>query len=139
MSDRDPPYIIVEKGSGSGLGAFVIGALLGAGAALLLAPKSGEETQAELKAQADKWRQIAGEKVRDAQTVLEDRIDVVREGVEGRMDSVRDAMDAGRQAARDARVQLEDRIERSKAAYKAGIEAAKEAAADGQAEPAAEA
>ena len=129
MSDRDTPYIIVERGNGgSGLGAFVIGALLGAGAALLLAPRTGEETQAELKAQAQKLRQLAEEKVKEAGTVLNDRLDTVREVAHERIEHVKGAVEAGRDAARDARVELEDRLARSKAAYKAGVEAARDAA-----------
>ena len=136
--DRDQPYIVVERGRG-GLGTFLIGALIGAGAALLLAPKSGEETQEELKAQARKWRELAEERVRDAQRSLEDRLDQAREGVHDRMETVRGAVEAGRQAAVDARGDLERKLEQSKAAYRAGIDAAREAAHDaGEAESAIE-
>ncbi len=38
-------------------------------------------------------------------------------------------MESGRQAAVEARSDLEDKLERSKAAYRAGIEAARAAAA----------
>ena len=50
MRDReDVPTIVVERDSGgAGAGAFLLGALLGAGIALLFAPKSGAETQEEL-------------------------------------------------------------------------------------------
>jgi gas vesicle protein len=136
--DRDQPYIVVERGRG-GLGTFLIGALIGAGAALLLAPKSGEETQEELKAQARKWRELAEERVRDAQRSLEDRLDQAREGVHDRMETVRGAVEAGRQAAVDARGDLERKLEQSKAAYRAGIDAAREASHDaGEAESAIE-
>jgi len=124
MSDRDP-IVIVEKGQNSGLGAFVIGALLGAGAALLLAPKSGKETQDELRDQVRKWKGVAEEHVRDAQEVLEDRFDQARAGVNAKMDDVRGAVEAGRQAAVDARQDLEKKLETSKAAYRAGVDAAR--------------
>src|SRR3954466_14784984 len=47
--DEDPylverPYVIVEKRD-SGFGSFIIGLALGAGAALLFAPQTGEETR----------------------------------------------------------------------------------------------
>lgn len=42
--------------------AFLAGALLGAGVALLLAPKSGEET----RAQVSEWTRRAQEKAREA-------------------------------------------------------------------------
>ncbi len=124
MSDRDP-VVIVEKGHNSGLGAFVIGALLGAGAALLLAPKSGKETQDELKEQVRKWKSVAEDHVRDAQDVLEDRLDQARAGVSSKMDDVRGAVEAGRQAAVDARQDIEKKLEKSKAAYRAGVDAAR--------------
>lgn len=124
MGDRDP-VIIVEKGNGSGMGAFVIGALLGAGAALLLAPKSGKETQDELKEQVRKWKGVAEERVRDAQDVLEERIDDARAGVSAKIDDVRGAVEAGRQAAVDARHDLEQKLEQSKTAYRAGVDAAR--------------
>ena len=40
--DDDLPYIVVERRSG-GVGAFMLGALLGAGVALLFAPRTGRE------------------------------------------------------------------------------------------------
>jgi gas vesicle protein len=46
MRDNDEgPYIVIERESGGGIGSFVLGALVGAGLALLFAPKSGAETQ----------------------------------------------------------------------------------------------
>ncbi len=127
MSDRDP-IVIVEKGQGPGLGAFIVGALLGAGAALLLAPKSGKETQDELKEQVRKWKGVAEERMRDAQDVIEDHIDQAREGVAAKMGDVRGAVEAGRQAAVDARQDLEQKLDKSKAAYRAGVDAARVAA-----------
>lgn len=129
MSDRDP-VVIVEKGQGSGLGAFVIGALLGAGAALLLAPKSGKETQDELKEQVRKWKGVAEERMKDAQGALEGHLDQARAGVTARMDDVRGAVEAGRQAAVEARQDIEHKLEKSKAAYRAGVDAARAAARD---------
>jgi len=130
MRDRDEgAYIVIERDSGGGLGSFVLGALVGAGLALLFAPKTGEETQEDLREQARKIRAVAEERVRDAQRQLEDRLEVAREGVQARYDEVRTALDAGRSAARDARGDLEDRLERSKAAYRAGVAAARDSVA----------
>jgi len=44
---------------------------------------------------------------------------------------VKDAVEAGKASAREARDELEERIERSKAAYRAGVSAAKDAARSG--------
>lgn len=128
MRDDEIPYIVIER-EGSGLTSFVVGALVGAGLALLFAPRSGEETQAQLREKANQFRGVAEDRVRAAQRDLEARLDRAREGVEARVGQVRDAVEAGREAARDARTDLEQKLERSKAAYQAGMTAAREAAA----------
>jgi len=133
MRDQDEgPYIVIERESGGGLGSFILGALVGAGLALLFAPQSGEETQEELKERARQLRSAAEGRVRDAQRTLEDRMDVAREGVRERVETVKDAVDAGRQAARDARADLERKLEQSKAAYRAGVDAARGAVTEDQ-------
>lgn len=129
---EDVPYIVIERDKqGGGAGSFLLGALVGAGLALLFAPKSGEETQEELKLQAQKLREVAEERVRDAQRQLEERLDEARDEVSTRYDEVRDAVNQGRDAAIEARVELEDRLDRSKAAYRAGVTAARETVAAG--------
>lgn len=124
-------YIIIERERSGGVGSFLVGALVGAGLALLFAPQSGEETQEELKARARKLRDAAEEKMRVAQQSLEERLDDARHGVEARVDSVKEAVESGRHAAREARKELGDRIERSKAAYRAGADAARSTAQSG--------
>jgi len=130
MRDHDEtPYIVIEREGGGGIGSFVLGALVGAGLALLFAPKSGEETQEEIKSRALKFKGVAQERVRDAQQNLEGRLSTAREHLQTKVDSVREAVDSGRKAAIDARGELEEKLERSKAAYRAGIEAAREVGA----------
>ena len=126
MRDRDDvPYIVIDRGGG-GFGSFVLGALVGAGVALLMAPRSGEETQAEIRARADRLRETAEDRVRDAQRRIESRVEQAKDGLHSRIDDVKDAVDSGRQAAAEARVTLERRLEQSKAAYRAGIDAARD-------------
>ena len=127
-NQEDLPYILVERDSSGRFGSFCLGALIGAGLALLFAPQSGEETQEEIRARAQKLRVAAEERMREAQLTLEDRLENVREGVESRVELVRDAVESGRVAAEEARTDLEDKLERSKAAAKAGIAAARESA-----------
>ena len=104
MRDHDEaPYIVIERDSGGGVGSFVLGALVGAGIALLFAPKSGAETQEDLKEQAMKLRAAAEDRVREAQTKLEERLEGVRDGVQTRVEDVKEAVSAGREAATDAR------------------------------------
>ena len=127
-NQEDLPYILVERDSGGSFGSFCLGALVGAGLALLFAPQSGEETQDEIRTRAQKLRAAAEERMREAQLTLEDRLGNVREGVESRVELVRDAVESGRAAAEEARTDIEAKLEHSKAAAKAGIAAAKEAA-----------
>jgi gas vesicle protein len=131
MRDHDEaPYIVIERDSGGGIGSFVLGALVGAGVALLFAPKSGVETQEEIRERARKLRDVAEERVRDAQRQLEERLEEAREGVQARYEDVREAVNAGRTAASEARAELEEKLERSKTAYRAGIAAARDAASE---------
>jgi len=135
MRDRDEtPYIVVERESSGGIGSFVLGALVGAGLALLFAPQSGEETQGEIKTRALKLKDVAQDRVRQAQDNLEGRLGTAREHVQARVESVREAVDSGRKAAVDARGDLERKLEKSKAAYRAGIEAAREVGASSEVE-----
>ena len=104
-----------------------MGALVGAGLALLFAPQTGEETQEEIRERARKLRIAAEQRVKEAQLHLEDRMDAVRGGVQSQVGLVKDAVESGRQAAEAARSDLGAKLERSKAAARAGIAAAKEA------------
>ena len=66
MSEYDEtPYVIVER-RGSNLGAFLGGAVIGAIVALLYAPKTGEETQADLKDGLRRLRTDAEDKLGQA-------------------------------------------------------------------------
>jgi gas vesicle protein len=135
---EDVPYIVIDRGdSGAGVGSFVLGALVGAGLALLFAPQSGKETQEEIRAQAKKLREVAGDRLVDAQRGIEDRLESVRDEVKSRVEMVKDAVDSGRDAARSARSDLEEKLERSKAAYRAGIAAARDSV-EGESEEEAE-
>jgi gas vesicle protein len=130
MRDRDDtPYFIIERdSSGGGVGAFLFGALLGAGVALLYAPRSGEETQADLKDRAARLRDSAEERLREAQAQIEERLEQAREELMERVDAVKEAVESGKVTAQEARADLEEKIERSKAAYRAGVDAARDVA-----------
>ena len=128
---EDAPLVVIERDGGSNTGAFLLGAVVGAGLALLLAPRSGKETQEQLKARAREFRDVAQERVRVAQEGLEERLGRAGEQVREQIESVRGAVDAGRRAAVDARAELQDRIETSKAAYRAASDAARQVVRDG--------
>lgn len=134
MRDYDDyPHIVIERERG-GFGPFVWGALLGAGAALLLAPRTGADTQRELRERARALREAAEGRVSDARDTVTGAVDRARGEVSGRISNVRDvietradqarsAVEAGRRAARDARVDLERRVAEAKSAYRGGVDA----------------
>lgn len=122
------PYVIIERRE-PGIGSFLLGAALGAGLALLLAPQSGEETRREIGHRARRAQNAAQGFVEDVSGTVADKFQEVRATVEERIEATLDAVDdkkrrvssafhAGRAAARDARGELEQRIAESKAAYK---------------------
>jgi len=55
---------------GSAFTGFVMGALVGAGIALLLAPATGSDTRRRLRETAQRLKNSAGTKLGDAQTAL---------------------------------------------------------------------
>jgi gas vesicle protein len=125
MRDRDDlPYIVIERRTG-GLGAFVYGALIGAGLALLYAPRAGRETRAELRSGALRVRDRAEDVVRQVQDTVTGTIDDVREEVNDRLDAAREAFEAGRQAARETRVEMERRVRQARAGVRAGVDTAR--------------
>ena len=132
MSENErEPVVIVER-RGSGFVAFLWGAAVGAVAALLFAPRSGEETQRELREGARRFREEAEEKLTDlkgsledgyvrAREEVEDRVETARRTVEDRQRRAEEALKAGKDAARRARSDLEQRVAETKAAYKTAL------------------
>ena len=119
MSDShsDQPVVIVER-SESGLGGFLLGLAVGAGVALLFAPKTGEETRQQLKNTGRRLRTAASEKAEDLQEALgsgyehtrdriEEGLETARETISEKRDSARDALRAGKGAVKSARSELE--------------------------------
>src|SRR6185437_1913939 len=96
----DEPYVVIEKRD-AGIGSFMIGLAIGAGVALLFAPRTGEETRRDLKQRA---RRVS---------------DVARQSIHVRRHQAREAFRAGRDAAQQARQDLEDRIAESKSSPRA--------------------
>jgi len=132
MSEQDQqPYVIVERRA-SGIVAFVCGALVGAGVALLLAPKSGRETQADLREGARRLKEGTEGRLTDLRETLGERYDRTRDEVGTRVGAFRknvadrqkqagEAIKAGKDAARQARSDLEARVAESKEAYRAAL------------------
>jgi gas vesicle protein len=123
----DTPYLVIERKDG-GVGAFLLGALMGAGVALLFAPRAGTETREELRVGVNRLRERAEETVRGLQDTVTDTIGNVRTELSDRMDTAREAFEAGRQAARDTRRDMELRVSEAKARVRAGAEGRQSAA-----------
>jgi gas vesicle protein len=133
--DHDEPYIVIEKHNG-GVGDFLLGALIGAGVALLFAPRSGRETRADISRRAraaqDRVRDVAtgvSDQVVDtfetARSRIEEQIESARTAIVTKKEQVTRAMEAGREAAQQARTDLERRLAETKAAYNAGADVAR--------------
>lgn len=124
----DAPYVVIEKRD-VGIGPLLLGIVIGAGAALLFAPQSGEQTRQGIARSARRVQQNAQDFVEDVSGNVADKFREVRNSVEERIEATLDAVDdkrrrvsnayqAGRAAAREARGELEQRIADTKAAYK---------------------
>jgi gas vesicle protein len=73
---RDPEIIILEQDGQSGFKWMLVGSLLGAALALLLAPATGEETRQELLRRGRKLKLSA----EDAVDEIQERFDAFRSG-----------------------------------------------------------
>lgn len=128
MSDHeDENYIIIERRNGN-FGTFLWGLLLGAGAAILFAPKSGDETRRELRDSLDRMKEQAEERVREVQRTVTETVDDVRRQMEEGVEAARRAIDSGREAALASADEVEQRVRDSSAAFRAGYDAARSAA-----------
>ncbi|HEX6037364.1 YtxH domain-containing protein, partial [Longimicrobium sp.] len=117
---------------GGGVRTFLLGVAVGAGVALLLAPRAGRETQREL------GRALAGLRdggvggaagsltgsVGSLRGRVTGRLADVRQSVDDGLGRVRGAVEEGRMAARQARGELRRRLDEAKATYRAGQEGA---------------
>ncbi len=126
----DERVVIVERDNGgsNGLGALLLGMAIGAGAALLLAPESGEAMRARIRREAKRATTRARELVDEVSDEVSETVGRTRETVgrkvgeargvvETRARAVGDAVDAGRVAARQAKVELERAVQETKRAY----------------------
>jgi gas vesicle protein len=127
-TDGEARVVIEERGSD--VGTFLFGVALGAGVALLMAPRTGEQTRAVLRRNAESARvraQGVVEQVADrvsgsfaeAREEVERRIATARNAVAERSREVSEAVAAGRSAARSARSELKGRLSTTDADAKA--------------------
>src|SRR5258706_15304809 len=91
--DENEPYVVIERESSAGIMPFIIGAALGAGVALLLAPRSGAATRRDIKRRAKRVRRAAEDAVSDETHNVTDTFSDARRRVEEQIDSAREAID----------------------------------------------
>ena len=131
----EQPYIVIEKHNG-GAGDLLLGVLIGAGVALLFAPRSGRDTRTDISRRARRAGSAVkgvAEEVTDqvvdtfegARARVEQQIESARTAIETKKAQVSRAMEAGREAAQQARGDLERRLAETKAAYAAGADLAR--------------
>ena len=107
MRDYDfegEPFVVIEREE-PGIGTLLLGVAIGAGLALLFAPRTGADT-----------RRMIGTRARRASDRVTDRVGAARDAIRRGQDQVLDAVDAGRSAAAEARTELERKIAENKAA-----------------------
>jgi gas vesicle protein len=98
--DDDEPYVVIEERSD--IGTFLLGIAIGAGAALLFAPRAGAEVRGEIKRRVKRASDGVAGTFHDAREAVEQRLESARIALEEKRQKVADAVAAGRAAARDA-------------------------------------
>ncbi|MDO9116790.1 MAG: YtxH domain-containing protein [Nitrospira sp.] len=81
--------------------AFLGGAIAGAVAGILLAPKSGEETRRELRGYARKAEEEVIEKAKEARAALDEMIERGKHFVAEKREDVEAAVTAGKDAMKE--------------------------------------
>lgn len=104
--------------SSAGWSAFLAGAFIGAGVALLLAPQTGSELRGMLRNYASRAK--------------DDLMDRGREAWDTAVDRGKDYMEAGRETVREAGRTARDYMETGKEAMRSGMETGKEAIKSGK-------
>ncbi len=127
-----PDVTVIETDGGAGFKWFVVGALIGAGVGLLLAPQSGARTRRDLGRKARRLRAQAEERLEELTDDLGERGRRIAGTVEEWVDTVSDGVEEGRRtverSAHAAREELERRVSSARSRRRAAI------AADGVAE-----
>lgn len=91
---------MAENQTGSILGGFILGALVGAGIALLLAPASGEETRGMLMDKSRSLKEGAKSKLDDLKDGAKTKLDDVKQTLKDGARDVTAALSEGRDAFR---------------------------------------
>lgn len=91
-----------EEASGSEKALYLIlGAMIGATAALLLAPRSGEETRKLIASKAREGADVISNRTKDAAGRTTEVVDRGKEILQQQRDQISAAIEAGKQAYKD--------------------------------------
>lgn len=105
MSNNDDRNTLVSVLAGIGLGAIV-----GAAAGLLFAPKAGLETREDLKKAAEDLKNKAEVVVADLGTSIDDLLVKGKEVVDSTRSKVQQAVESGKQAMTEKKDELEQEL-----------------------------
>jgi len=86
---------------GSILLSFLAGAVIGGGLALLMAPRSGEETRQSLRDAGDETREKLRNLVDDAEHRLREPLEEIQTALQEKKEVFLAAVEAGKQAAQE--------------------------------------
>src|SRR5437016_3501008 len=89
----DEPYLIVERREGGTVGPFLVGLLVGAGIALLMAPQSGEETRRDITEGVKRAKDAAADAVGGLTETIGETLDNARTRVSEGIESAKEAVD----------------------------------------------
>ncbi|MBP6963418.1 MAG: YtxH domain-containing protein [Armatimonadetes bacterium] len=106
MSNDDERNVLLSVLAGIGLGAVI-----GATAGLLLAPRAGSETRQDLRKTAEDLKARAEELAGQLSESVDSLVGKSREMVDSAKTKVQQAVDAGKQAVAEKRQELEQQIE----------------------------
>ena len=109
MNDASEPR--GTSNTGLTLMGFALGAVVGAGLALLLAPASGKRTRQRLASTARRWSTDAGHTIDEARDAMGHTIDQTRDAVTELGTDAKSALQAGKDAFRHDRAIRESRSE----------------------------
>jgi gas vesicle protein len=120
-----PDVTVIETDSGATVKWFLLGALIGAGAGILLAPQSGERTRRDLARRAKRLRDDAEDRLEEFGDEIQSRGRKIKGAVEDWADDVKEEVRDGKRAivrtADNARDELERRLADARARRRAAV------------------
>jgi gas vesicle protein len=87
---------------GTGVGWFLVGVGAGAAVALLLAPKTGQQTRKLIAKKAEEGRDYVASKGRELREQAEELVDKGKELVSKQKERLAEALESGKEAVRGA-------------------------------------